>query len=249
VTNNQDIPQEEWERMESYVLNTMPPDERVVFEKQLSGDDGLQAKLAEVRLLMLGVSEVVLQEKLATFHRELQETAPVRSIRHMSSTLKIWLAAAAVIVVMAMAAWFIFYGKNKDEKIYAAYFKPDPGLITAMSATDNYAFEEAMIHYKRGDYPAAIRAWDSLQKVRPGDDTLTYFLGIARLANGEAAAAQGYLEKVSRNNRSLFREDAFWYLGLALLKQGNSQAAIRSIEQSTHAEREALLAELRKRRE
>ena len=41
-----------------------------------------------------------------------------------------------------------------------------------------------------------------------------------------------------------YKDDAFWYLGLALLKEGKKDEAIKAISQSTHAEKDELLKKL-----
>jgi tetratricopeptide (TPR) repeat protein len=113
-----------------------------------------------------------------------------------------------------------------------------------MSATDNYAFEKAMIDYKKGDYPAAIQAWDSLKKRQPANDTLNYFLGAAHLANKNHGQAVTYLKSVTASATSFFKGDAYWYLGLALLKEGKTEEARAAIQQSTNLNKKELLKKM-----
>ena len=247
MNRNEDISQEEWERAESYLLNTLPPDERTRFEQKLSADEALRASLAELRLLLMGVNETVLHEKMQSFHQALPATAPARQMNRYRFSVPVWIAAASVVLVLLLAGWFFLLKEKSHERLFADYFKPDPGLITAMSATDNYVFEKAMIDYKQGNYAAAIQAWDSLQKLSPENDTLTYFLGVAHLANKEAASAIPYLQQATVKE-SFFQDDAWWYLGLALLKEGEWEKAIQVLEKSTHEGKEGLVGEIRRRK-
>ncbi|RYF87268.1 MAG: hypothetical protein EON98_01065 [Chitinophagaceae bacterium] len=243
MDNTQDISQEEWETLERYLHHRLTPAERIEFESQLSANVSLQSKLVEVRLLMVAIGEPALQEKLNDFHREMPATAKEYHIRSKSSHLKNWLIAASVLLIVGVGGWLLLNG-NSNEKLFASYFRPDPGLITAMSATDNYVFEKAMIDYKRGDYPSAIQAWDSLQKIQPENDTLNYFLGVANLANENPKQAVMYLQKVTVSATGFFKDDAYWYLGLALMKEGKKEEAKTVIQKSTHPSKEELLQKL-----
>lgn len=238
----EDIPQEEWEQIENYVRNTMPSAEKAAFEAGLSNDPALQRKVNNMRLLLMGLNEGVLHTKLESFHEELPQAAGQRKISRGLSPFKTWLAAASILLLAGIGGWLLLGKGNSNERVFAAYFKPDPGLITAMSATDNYAFERAMIDYKKGDYPAAIQTWDSLQKEQPANDTLRYFLGAAHLANDNSKAALPYLQASAA--AGFFKDDAVWYLGLALLKEGKKAEAVKALRQSAHPLKEELLKKL-----
>ena len=244
MEHNLEISQEEWDSIESYLLQQQTVDEQAAFEKKLSVDPTLRAKLSEIRLLLLGVGEAALHEKLDEFHRTLPSRQKEYRMTSRPSPGKTWLVAASFILFVAIASWLLLQRQNSNSKLFASYFKPDPGLMTAMSATDNYAFDRAMIDYKKGDYQKAIHTWDSLQKLQPANDTLNYFLGVAHLANQNEREAIDYLQKVSASPGSFFRADAFWYLGLTLLKEGKKEEAMAALKQSTHPEKEQLLERL-----
>lgn len=244
MNRNEDITSEEWEQVEGYLHETLAPEERRSFEEKLSTDAALQNKLEAVRLLLQGVSEAALQQQLKEFHRELPATAPVRALPHRKLWLSNLLVAASVILVLLAAGWFFWLKEEEHEALFATYFTPDPGLLTSMGATDNYAFEKAMVEYKTGEYRAAIQTWDSLQRGQPANDTLNYFLGVAYLAANDPATARTYLQKVTAAPQGFFREDAFWYLGLALLKEGKRAEAKAALQQGSHPQKETLLKEL-----
>jgi tetratricopeptide (TPR) repeat protein len=244
LDQTQDISQEELEQIERYLLHQMTREEETAFEAQLSSDVALRLKLEEMQLLVTAVKETVLKEKLDDYHEALSPPEVQYHIgRGKTSPWKTWLVAASAFLLAGMGGWLLLSRGNANEKLFAAHFQPDPGLITAMSATDNFAFENAMLDYKRKEYDAAIHAWDSLQKRQPANDTLNYFLGVAHLANENAATALPYLKKVPSS--SFFYNDANWYAGLAYLKQGKKQEAIKHIEGATHPERTMLLEKLR----
>lgn len=238
------ITEQEWEQLEGYLNDELGLEERTALEEKFSADAVWQRKLAEVQLVLLGVQEAALQQRLSSFHSDLpaKTTEPRIGLRPAPS--RTWLAAASVLLVVCAAAWLLLLRGSREERLFSVYFKPDPGLITAMSATDHYAFEKAMIDYKRGEYAAAIQAWDSLRSRQPANDTLNYFLGEAYLADGHSAKAILYLDKVQTS--SFFYADAQWYLALALVKEVKKEAAVSALEKATHPKKEALLKALQR---
>jgi len=221
----------------------MPAEEQVAFEEKIAADQVLSEQVQETRLLLLAVQEVSLEADLRKFQKEL----PINGTNHIMQkrSSKQWLMAAAFIAVVAIGAllWLTMF--NKNERLFSQYYKPDPGLITAMSTSDNYTFDRAMINYKTGNYDAALKAWETLLTNKPGNDTLNYFVGSSYLAKGNAEKAATYLAKVSTVSNSYFANDANWYIGMALLKQGKKAEAITYIQKAEHENKEALLKQLK----
>lgn len=246
MNRNTDIPEEELEIVERYILKQMPREEYDAFTAKLQNDASLQNKVKSVRLLLIGVQEAALNNKIEDFHNDFfsskkNETKP----GNKRMVMKRWLAAASVIVLAGLGTLLFFNQSNSQEKIFTEYYRPDPGLITAMSSSDNYLFDRAMINYKTGEYASAIESWGKLLKAGPGSDTLNYFLGSAHLAQGNNDEAIIFLKKVLSDTASVFYKDANWYTGLALLKSNKEKEAIPFIENSDHQNKEALLLKLK----
>ena len=244
MNNENEISLEELEQIENYLLAGMHTTERTQFEEQLQQDKRLQAKADELNGIFNGIKQAAYFQKMSEWHETLEskthKPAMARIINYNA-----W-KVAAIILVCCVGAWLIFFSKNKEEKLYAKYYKPDFGLVTAMSATDNFAFDKAMIDYKSGNYEMAINTWQQMLAQRPGSDTLLYFIGSSYLAIKDYEKATVNLKKVVSIKQSLFVQDAYWYLGLSALQLGNSKDASIYISQSDHAKKEALLNELRK---
>lgn len=233
------------EEIERYLLHQMPPEEAAAFAQKLSLDAALQRSVAEMQVLLLGIQETTLAAKLDGFHESTQKeqfAGAKKSAKIFS--FKRLLIAAIVIGIVVLGAWAALFNKSETDNLFAQYFKPDSGLVTAMSGTPDYAFDRAMVDYKTGNYNAAIDAWSSLQKKGPATDTLLYFLGAAHLAANDAGRAIGYLQRVATAPAGAFYYDAAWYLGLAYLKQKNTKEAIVFIRKSNHPQKYALLAQL-----
>lgn len=222
MNNHSDISQEQFEQIEKYLSNSMDAEERFEFDKILIGNDQLREQVDEQQILFQAVEEQSLREKLNEFHKGIEvENTKVKSIR----PYKKYAIAASIALLLGLGYWLTMGQKSAHEKLYAAYFAPDPGLITPMSATSDYEFYRGMVDYKQGEYELAINRWDSLIKLNPENDTLNFFMGVSYLALEDPSQALPYLKKVSDSSQSIFNPEVFYYLGLAELKEGNTEAA------------------------
>ena len=223
--------------MEAYLSGTMTPEQHTAFSARLQTDRALQ----EARLLITGIREASLIDKLESFHatstKKISSIAPVRKMRPYR------IAAAASVIIIAASVIFLFK-KTGNDKLMASYFEPDPGLATAMGSSDNYAFNRGMVDYKTAKYNEAIEAWRPLMAANPNNDTLHYFSGVSFLALKKADSAEHHLLQVWNNNASHFRSDAGWYLALALVNQDKKAEARSILQQTNHPRKEELLSRI-----
>lgn len=231
------------ELIEHFLLLQLPPAQHKQFEQRLQNDAILQTKTKAMQLLLLGIQEVALRKKMQSFHAPLESVAPVAPVRSFS--IKKWLAAACVLLLAGLAIWQVIK-PAQSETLYTRYYRPDPGLISAMGNSSNYDFEKAMIAYKTGDYAVAAQMWRQQLQQKPANDTLQYFTASAYLAQKQTDAAIPLFEQVIASPQSQFRADALWYLGMVMLWKGNQQRAIPLISQSEHPRKTEVLEALKK---
>lgn len=244
LNHNNDISPEELERIERFLSNEMPQDEANAFAQSLNTDAQLREKTEEVRLLLLGINEVALEEQMQDFHKDIISAPVIKSTARVIPLSRKLLVAASVLVVVALSLWLVL--QNKQEDLYSKYYTPDPGLATVMSGSSNYDFEKAMVEYKNGEYAKALDAWNGLLKEKPGNDTLIYFIGVASQANKDSNAAFDNLKRIAANVNSAFYKDACWYLGLMYLKIGDKKEAVKYIEMSGHAQSAEIIKAINK---
>ncbi|MBN8789020.1 MAG: hypothetical protein J0I84_18195 [Terrimonas sp.] len=217
------ISKEELELIDKYLNNHLYGDELAAFEQRLLEDTIWKQKVEEVKLISLSIQEAGLEKKLDAFRQELTapEIAPVKNI-----TWKKWMVAAAVIILMAVSTLLVLR-KPEHERLYSAYYKPDPGLPVVMGeeAKSNYTLYDGMIDYKEGNYNKAIEKWKSIGDTNEYTDTLNYYIGVAALSAGDMEQAVLYLNKASAKTHSSYRQKAMWYLALIYIKQDNKTAA------------------------
>jgi len=157
---------------------------------------------------------------------------------------RVWLVAASCIALLGLGYWWLMGSESKYDKMYAAYYQPDPGLPTTMSVANNYQFDKGMVAYKAGDYREAADIWLGLSQSMPGNDSLFYFLGVAELALQHRDKALSYLKALADDPQKPYSKEACWYTGLLLLKEGKTEEATAFIRRSQHPESKKLLLEL-----
>jgi TolA-binding protein len=241
--NNKNITQEVFERIESYLNNTMSQEDFLTFEEQLKSDSTLQKQVTEHKILFEAVETQSLKEQLNEFHKLASETEMPKIGTSKVRSLQLRKLAIAASLIIA-AGYFLFFNGSTNEKLYTNYFTPDPGLVTTMSSNSNFEFYDAMVNYKQGDYKKAISKWEVLQQNKPKNDTLNYFLGVAHLANKNEDSAILFLALVTKTSKSTFKSDAYYYLGLAYLKANNVELAKKNLTFSDVDNSKALLTEL-----
>ncbi|MFT4204757.1 MAG: hypothetical protein QM610_12700 [Chitinophagaceae bacterium] len=224
MNNDLHITQQEMELIEHYLKDELSETEAIAFEEKKRTDADWQQKIDEMTLLALGISEAVLQEKLNEIHKELKTHQPT-TIRRKSNT-KRWLAAASVIALIILSG-LLFFKKPKNEKLYMAYYRPDPGLPVVMGndTKNNYTLYDGMIGYKEGNDEKAIQKWKSIGDEKGYSDTLNYYIGIAYLHQASYPKALQYLQKVCGTQPSAYKEKATWYMALIHIKHKDWNAA------------------------
>lgn len=241
------ISQEEFERIERFLAGEMPEDERLSFEKEISANETLRQYVAEIRIILQEVATDNLREAMNDFHEELIDSKTPLPLPLSTNRTVWWPWAVAASIALALCLWVLVGNQNKNEKLFTAYFEPDPGLVTAMGVSEQYEFDRGMVDYKMGQYQSAIDRWEKLLQQKPENDTLNYFLGSSYLAAQESDKAIVYFQTALNTENSLFAEDAWWYLGLTWLRKGNLEKSKEALLRSSKPEAKRLLEELANR--
>lgn len=245
MKNTDSISQEEFERIERYLLGAMRPDEQLSLEKELAENKVLSAQFKKVEAVLNGIEEIALRENLDAFHLEWDEN---RHARKKSHKIGIPLSIAAFFLLLAgFFTWLFWMRPDANEQLFATYYQADPGLVTAMGSSEDYAFDRGMVDYKMGKFAPAIQRWEALLPEKPSNDTLHYFLGSAHLGLKNTAPAKMYLDRVTAQESSAFREDAFWYLALVNVLDKDYEKALLNLKKSNHPEKEELIKTIKEK--
>ncbi|MBR9846528.1 MAG: tetratricopeptide repeat protein [Algicola sp.] len=242
MKTNSNISQEQLEAIERYINGTMPDEELKAFKTRLENDSEFKTQVEDIRTLLTGIEAQSLKEQLDEFHKDIKKQ-PIKKGSAKVRYLQFRKIVAAAAIIIALGS-FWFFNQNSNERLYSKYFTPDPGLPTTMSTSSNFDFYDAMVNYKQGDYKTAIKKWELLNANSPDNDTLSYFLGVAHLANKNEKEAIGFLEKSVKNDDFSLINDAYYYLGLSHLKDGNAELAKQYFKKSSVEKSQALVSEL-----
>ncbi|WP_127137071.1 tetratricopeptide repeat protein [Flagellimonas oceanensis] len=221
---------EEQGLFERYLMDQMEPGEKAGFESSIISNPTLNAKFLEFKALFRAIEEAGLRHAMEDFHKGVQKDGKER--RLVKTSRAVFRMAATIALLMALGGVWYFYTPNANERLFEAYYVPDPGLPTVMGNSDNYDFYRAMVAYKQGDYPFAIEAWEKLRSKGVANDTLDYFLGSAHLANDQPDKGIEYFEGILDKENPAFTDEAFFYLGLAYLKKDEAQQARKYLKES-----------------
>lgn len=241
MNENKNITKAFLEQIERYYNNSMTVEERTEFENLLKNPE-FKSQVEDIKTLILGIETQSLKEQLNKFHKEVIDPNSTQEPTGENYFTFKKIAAAAIIVIAIGSYWF--FHQDPNQKLYTKYFTPDPGLPTTMSQSADYEFYDAMVNYKQGDYKTAISKWQTLLIGQPKNDTLNYFLGVAYLANNDERSAIKYLDIVTNTKQSYFKNDAFYYLGLAHLKSDNIEDAIKNLNNSKVDNSRTIILEL-----
>lgn len=238
------ISQEEFESIEAYLTGQLSDEDVIVFEDRLKNEKGFASTVKDVKIVLTGLETQALKEQLDEFHNEMpnmQETILTNEPKVKSLHWK--RIAVAAVLIIGLGSFWLFNG-NSNDRLYSKYFSPDPGLPTAMSSTDNYEFYEAMVDYKQGNFNTAGAKWKILLEANPKSDTLNYFIGSALMADDKTSEAISYLNTVTEIDNGAFKNEAYYYLGLAHLKSDNTNAAISALKKTNLPKSKDLLKKL-----
>ena len=145
-------------------------------------------------------------------------------------------AVAAGGVLAAAALVLLFVSVGDDSRALRALGQPDEaprfeGLAVRAPAPDAGAsqrFRDAMSDYAAGRYTDAATQLEGLAAMNPAPP-VSFFLGASRLLAGNPEGALPPFSEVIARGRSAYRQEAFYYRGLAHLQLGRPDQAIADL--------------------
>lgn len=231
--------QENLDLILAYFNNELDADELAEFKKRLKQNANFR-KLVEKQ-----------RKKMENNYKQPGNKEELENLNHPKKTFlerlqlsngKIALIVS-ILILLGVSTWAIF-GRASTDRIFSAYFTADPGLPTNLGNYANSDFYLGMVNYKRAEYAEAISIWEPLYAANPTNDTLTYYLGVASLANGKYRHARRYLQTANNDSTTVFKEEIKYYLALSFLKKDDLKTAKSLLKDSESKQNTLLLKEL-----
>jgi tetratricopeptide (TPR) repeat protein len=133
-----------------------------------------------------------------------------------------------VALAAAAACLFVFLRAPPERRLRdLARLAPPPsaGLVLRGGADDTAGFEQAAGHLAAGDAARAADAFRALLAARPDDPLVLFYLGVARLQQGEIEEAIEALRRAEELGTELLAEQALWYRAQAHLARDDGTGA------------------------
>lgn len=221
-----DIPQELFERFESYWSGKLPESDRQQLEIDLLLDPHLQQAFAEYKHVREGLDRYArkdIQKQLEVLDRSL--AVPLHAKRPRQSQKRRALALASALAACLALGWF-FYPRG-----YSVNDLPhEEGIPLYMGEQENRAFDSAMSVYRSVDFAEAARAFSGLPDMEQ-NDTVLFYLANAELRSGNSAIALKHFKSLAEQKTSVFYDKARYYAAMALWSAGNEREASALLHQ------------------
>ena len=214
--------------MDKRLLGTLNAEENALFEAALA-DPEFQAEWAlrwDLHQAFVAEGRTALRAELQALDAQHFPAAPVRRLAWLRSPWT-WAAAAAVVLLAAFAILRFPRPSVAPEALFAAHFKPYPNTIAVIPRDEGELRDPialAMDAYQRGDYPAAVAAFDAMPSTRRRPD-LQFYRNLSLLADGRSQEAIMGLAALATQPDHAFVRETHWYLALAYLQAGEAEAA------------------------
>ncbi len=216
--------------IERYFDDLLSDSERKDFENRLTTDEQFAQAFQLEKDLMDGIEMMGnknLKEDLKVYYKEEVEEKEKNkaSTKPNFISRRMWLAAASIAVLL-IAFWWM--NRPTPERLYAEYFQPDFDFVEKGDADGLAVKAEAAL--KAEDYKRAFPLLEELVKVEPKRAEYILALGIALVEVENYHDAIPTLLRAGTASR-YSQNEALWYYGLALLKQGNLEESYIILKQ------------------
>src|SRR5690606_24109629 len=230
------------DKIQAYIDGDLPAEEKHAFEQEIMSNEALKAEVEYYKKMKYAIRAEGMKNALESMHFETTATnefsGAAISVKERNIKPWIWVSALGVLAVLA---WFLLKQEEKQEagpkKVvpvhlqYAQEIKSLEGLpVTLSGTTDNYYFNEGMVHYRRKDFDQAVTFFKEASENGVSSDTLHIFLANALLATDKDEEAKILLDYIAENQSGPYYETSLLYLTKYNLKQKNTEEVISLLE-------------------
>ena len=216
----------DFDQVKRYLSGEMNEEEKKRFEDIINNDPELARQVDLDRVLLEGVQlhyRGQLKDKLKGLDRHgLQTASPSFPIFRA-------LAIAAGVALNMVVGFLVFDSKPDSQELYTTYFKPYYNVVNNIERGETVVGEDDPYRlYESGEYQRANELFEKLLPTESGNNQLIFYNGLSYLNSGFTSKAIDNLSQVAGKEDFLLSGTAYWYLGLAYLKENRIEEAIEA---------------------
>ncbi len=208
----------ELDNTDKYILGEMGIEELQTFESRLKNDRELKTSVKIRKAIHQELGEEYkrdLKAKLISYDIQMDKKSWV------SNSMKI--AAGTILVLIGVFSIYQF-NKNSDLATYDFY---EEGINNYMNdAAEKVQFNNAMSKFRSENYTASIAHFKKLLLIKPTNDTLNYYLGVAYFREGEFDKSIQPIKTVILNTSSAYYQKAEFRLALSYYASNEKEVAL-----------------------
>ncbi len=254
-----DTKEEQYERIEQYLDNSLPSEEWQAFDHELQQNPAVAHEVTIHRHLQEAIRREAQDtlmaqalQKAATdyFADESQEenVLPQLAIGRKSRHVPFWYGMAASISLVLLVGAGLFYLNSNttrtNQELVASNFTiyDAPAIFRSGDKDDALTLKAAFVAYNQKEYQKAVGLFEKSLLEDPRQIVPNFYIGQCKLALHDARGAIPSFQKVVDHNDSPYVEQATWYLALAYLDLNKNEKATAllhklSQEQGAYSER------------
>jgi len=221
--------QELFERIEDYLSESLPPEEKEAFEKEMSMHPEFKAEVEKHREL----HRILSDKEAIAFRQKLQkvidEVKNEPEVKKLYPSKFIWKIAASLIILFGLGGffWKSVVSSSSTSDIYMGFYEAYPVEGNTRGAKENMEWVEAMKLYGGSSFLKASQKLKTL-KIPSKQDQIALYLGNSYLKIDNAQAAILQFKTIEDSSR--YYEDSVWYQALSYLKLGDVDACIAHLK-------------------
>ena len=210
--------------MIAYLRGELSASEKLKVEERMKDDPFLVESMAELDMYLKGGGS---ETEAISRRNKLKKNFSSTSKNKFFENKPFIYSAAASLVILVVGLFAIYQIIQSGEKeLYSEYYKPYEDIITTRGDTEDEV-AKAMMYYNNKDFTNAEAILYNISKENKERVIESFYLAQSQLAQGKYDLAINTLEPISKDDSSLLKTHARWYLALAYLKLGNKDEAIR----------------------
>jgi len=227
--------EEQFEKIEKYLSEELSGEEQKKMEQLIAQDSTLKKEVSLHKDLASFLSDtkgIELEAQLSTIGEEYAEKykqnpklltlETVQKSRRWIS----WMAAASLLFVLTLGWWYNQSGVN-TQQLFAAHYEVyiSDELERSNSTVLLSPLETGLNAYNKEAYKVAItvleQAYQVAETPRNNHTTILFHLAMSHLELKSYAAAAAYLNQIVNFKKGSYTQQAYWYLALINLREGN----------------------------